>query len=71
MTDKIYSKYGELSFKNFFSKFLNTVDFMELDHNFDKFKFDRISNNVQIYLNSFLYFLNSTVIHISIFYIEN
>ena len=40
------TKYGEITFKNFYSKYLNIVNFMDFDRNFQKFKHDRLSNNV-------------------------
>ena len=40
------TKYGEITFKNFYSKYLNIVYFIDFDRNFQKFKHDRLSNNV-------------------------
>ena len=32
------TKYGEITSKNFYSKYLNIVNFMDFDRNFQKFK---------------------------------
>ena len=37
---------NELTFKNFYSKFLNTVNFMEFNRNFQACNHDRLFNHV-------------------------
>ena len=46
ISDKIFTKYGELTLKNFYSKFLNTVNFMEFNRNFQACNHDRLFNHV-------------------------
>ena len=38
------SKYGDLCFSNFFSIFLNQLNFDTFDRSFEKFKNDRLEN---------------------------
>jgi hypothetical protein len=41
---KTKSKFGDMTFKNFFSRFLNKLNFSLFTHNFEKFKQDRLDN---------------------------
>ena len=41
---KSKSKYGDLCFSNFFSRFLNKLNFDTFDRSFEKFKNDRLEN---------------------------
>ena len=44
MIPKTKSKYGDLYFSNFFSRFWNKLNFDSFDRSFEKFKYDRLEN---------------------------
>ena len=44
LTIRSHSKFGDLHFSNFFSNFLNKLNFNNFDPSFEKFKNDRIKN---------------------------
>jgi hypothetical protein len=41
---RTHSRISDLHFSNFFSNFLNKLDFVSFDSSFEKFKNDRITN---------------------------
>ena len=49
--DKSSSKFGDITFKNTYSRFLNFLDFLNFDPSFEKFKTERMLNKI-IYSNT-------------------
>ena len=66
--ERTHTKFGDLSFKNSFGKFLNHIDYAKFSMPFADFKKDLLSGNLCVYMNVLLKIIPKFNINIDFYF---